>query len=132
MTERRPIVPPGHEDAYHRYGFAPAFVVGDTVHVSGIIGRGPDGRVPNDERDEYDAIFRSLADVLEAAGASLADVVDLVSYHVDLHASLPAFLAAKAAALREPYPAWTAIGCTALAAPGAHVELRATAVIDRS
>ena len=40
MTERRPIVPPGHEDAYHRYGFAPAFVVGDTVRPHDDTARG--------------------------------------------------------------------------------------------
>ena len=29
--------------------------------------------------------------------------------------------------LREPWPAWTAIGITELAVPGAHVEIRVTA-----
>jgi enamine deaminase RidA (YjgF/YER057c/UK114 family) len=31
--------------------------------------------------------------------------------------------------LGEPFPAWTAIGCTALAIPGARAEVKATAVI---
>ncbi len=130
MTDRHPVIPPGHESTYSRFGFAPAFRAGNTVYVSGVIGRGADGKVPADEAAEYAAAFESLAVVLEAAGGSIADIVELVSYHVDLHASLPAFMAAKSAAIREPYPAWTAIGCTALAAPGARVEVRAVAVLS--
>jgi enamine deaminase RidA (YjgF/YER057c/UK114 family) len=30
--------------------------------------------------------------------------------------------------ISEPWPAWTAIGCTDLAAPGARVEIRVTAM----
>jgi enamine deaminase RidA (YjgF/YER057c/UK114 family) len=30
---------------------------------------------------------------------------------------------------REPWPAWTAIGVSELAVPGAQVEIRATAVL---
>ncbi|MEZ5220258.1 MAG: Rid family hydrolase [Ilumatobacteraceae bacterium] len=130
MTTRHPVVLPGEEGVAARFGFASAFRAGDTVYVSGVIGRGTDGRVPDSEPDEYTSIFDRLALVLDAAGASMADVVELVSYHVDLHASLPAFMGAKSAAMPGATPAWTAIGCSALAAPGARVELRAVAVID--
>ncbi|MCB0997658.1 MAG: hypothetical protein KDB40_00040 [Acidimicrobiales bacterium] len=130
MTTRHPVVLPGEDAVAARFGFASAFRAGGTVYVSGVIGRSADGRVPDAEADEYTAIFERLAVVLDAAGSSLADVVDLVSYHVDLHGSLPAFLAAKAAAMPGATPAWTAIGCSALAAPGARIELRATAVVE--
>jgi enamine deaminase RidA (YjgF/YER057c/UK114 family) len=32
--------------------------------------------------------------------------------------------------IADPYPAWTAIGCTGLAIPGARVEVKVTAVVD--
>ena len=34
------------------------------------------------------------------------------------------------AVIADPYPAWTAIGCTGLAIPGARVEVKVTAVVD--
>ena len=130
--DRRPIIPPGSEAVYERFHFAPAFQVGDTIHVSGVIGRGPDGTVPDDPAEEYAAVFEQLGTVLAAGGATLADVVDLTSFHVDLPRTLGLFMAARDAVLTAPYPAWTAIGCSALASPGARVEVKATAVIDRA
>jgi hypothetical protein len=70
--------------------------------------------------------------VLAAGGATMADVVDLTSFHVDLPRTLGLFMTAKDAALTAPYPAWTAIGCSALASPGARVEVKATAVPGRA
>lgn len=126
---REPIVPVGLQSAYERFHFAPAFRVGETVYVSGVIGRGPDGKVPGDAADEFAQAFALLGTVLAAAGATLADVVDLTSFHCDMPESMAAFMAAKDAAISEPYPAWTAIGCTALAVPRARVEIKAVAVI---
>lgn len=129
MTSRGPIVPTGQESSYERFHFAPAFRVGDTVYVSGVIGRGPDGAVPADAADEFRATFAELASTLAAAGASIGDVVELTSFHVDL-SEVAAFAAAKDEVMGEPYPAWTAIGCTGLLIPGARAEVKATAVIS--
>ncbi len=128
MTTRKPIIPPGEEITYERFHFAPAFRVGDTVHVSGVIGRGDDGKVPGEAADEFSAAFAQLAATLEAAGATLADIVDLTTFHVGM-AEIGDFVAAKDAVMSEPYPAWTAIGCASLIVPGARVEVKATAVI---
>ena len=128
MTDREPIVPNGQETSYERFHFAPAFRVGDTVHVSGVIGRGADGRVPEQAVEEFRATFAELAATLAAAGASLADVVELTSFHVGLD-EIGQFIAAKDEVMSKPYPAWTAIGCTGLLIPGARAEVKATAVI---
>ncbi len=130
MTTREPIIPAGHESAYERFQFAPAFRVGDTIHVSGVIGRDADGKVPDDPATEYAAVFEGLAHVLEAAGSGLADIVEMTSFHTDFPDTMAAFMKAKSAALGAPFPAWTAIGCTALAAPGARVEVKVTAVLQ--
>ena len=127
--ERGPIIPPGKEKLYERFHFAPAYRVGDTIHVSGIIGTGDDGRVPEAPADEFAAAFAELADTLAAAGASVHDIVEMTSYHIDMGETLPAFIEAKDAAISEPYPAWTAIGTTGLAFPGGRAEVKVTAVV---
>lgn len=125
------VIPPGSEKTYERFHFAPAVRVGDTVYCSGVIGA--DGAsVPDSAGDEFTNAFAGLAAVLTAAGGSLADVVEMTSFHVDMSANLGAFMAAKDAVMNEPYPAWTAIGCTELAIPGARVEIKATAVLGGS
>lgn len=123
------VIPPGSEKTYERFHFAPAVRTGNTLYCSGVIGA--DGnKVPEDPAQEFTMAFQSLTEVLAAAGATVDDVVEMTSYHVDMNAHLPAFMAAKDAAISEPYPAWTAIGCTELAMPGARVEIKVTAVLD--
>lgn len=128
MASHEPIIPEGQEHTYERFRFAPAAKVGNTVYVSGVIGTGPDGAVPDEPAEEFTNAFAGLAATLEAAGASLADVVDMTSFHVDMQ-HLGEFMKAKKAAMGEPHPAWTAIGCTGLAIPGARAEVKVTAVI---
>ena len=129
MANHEAIIPAGGEQSYERFQFAPAVKTGNTIYVSGVIGSGDDGSVPDDPGDEFTNAFASLASTLEAAGASLADVVELTSFHVNMPETLGKFMKAKAAVMNEPYPAWTAIGCTELAIPGARAEVKATAVI---
>lgn len=130
MAERQVIIPQGLEAQYSRFHFAPAMKVGDTVHVSGVIGVGPDGTCAEDPAAQFDQAFANLAHVLAAAGATVADVVELTTFHVGLNQHMRAFMAAKDRVLAEPWPAWTAIGCVELAMPGGIVEIRATAVVS--
>jgi enamine deaminase RidA (YjgF/YER057c/UK114 family) len=129
MTDRSPIIPPGQSMSYERFHFAPAYRVGNTIYVSGVIGRTPDGSVPADPATEFAAAFAQLSTTLEHAGASMADIVDLTTFHTDMPHTLGIFMRAKDAAVAAPYPAWTAIGCSALAAPGARLEIKAVAVV---
>jgi enamine deaminase RidA (YjgF/YER057c/UK114 family) len=62
------IIPPGHERVYQSWHFAPAGRTGDTIYVSGVIGPGPDGSVPEDPGEEFSNAFAQLADTLAAAG----------------------------------------------------------------
>lgn len=132
MTDRYPIIPPGQSMSYERFHFAPAFRVGNTIYVSGVIGRSADGSVPEDPATEFAAAFAQLGATLAQAGSSLADVVDLTTFHTDMPQTLGAFMRAKDAAVAAPYPAWTAIGCSALASPGARLEIKAVAVVPDS
>jgi enamine deaminase RidA (YjgF/YER057c/UK114 family) len=124
-----PIIPAGSEKTYERFHFAPAYRVGDTVYVSGVIGSGSDGRAPEDAADEFANTFKNLTATLEACGGSLGSIVEMTSFHVGMDETLGAFMAAKDNAIEAPYPAWTAIGCTGLALPGARAEVKVTAII---
>jgi enamine deaminase RidA (YjgF/YER057c/UK114 family) len=127
MPGWQPIVPPGSERTYDKLHFAPAVRLGDTIHVSGVIGTAPDGSVAEDPAAQFDQAFANLAATVEACGATLADVAELTTFHVGLQQHLRAFMKAKDRALpHPPSPAWTAIGIVELAVPGALVEIRAT------
>ncbi len=129
MSDRTPIIPPGQEAYYERFHFAPAMKVGNTIYVSGIIGAPAGESVPSDPAEEFANVFSMMEATLQAAGSSLADVVELTSYHTDL-TTMGKFMKAKNAVMGEPYPAWTAIGCTGLVQPDATVEVKATAVVS--
>lgn len=125
---RGPIIPAGSEKTYERFHFAPAYRVGDTVYVSGVIGTGADGRAPAEADAEFAQAFANLAATLDAAGCSIGDIVEMTTFHVDMSETLGTFMAARDAAMAAPWPAWTAIGCTELAIPGARCEIKVTAV----
>ena len=95
--------------------------------LSGVTGTGEDGRVASDPTEQFDQTFVHLGLYLGAAGASLSDVVEMTSYHVDLREHLAEFIAAKDRHLVEPYPAWSAIGVSQLITEGALVEIRVLA-----
>ena len=128
MTERLPVIPPGSEFQYEKLHFAPALRVGDTLHVSGVIGTNPDGSCSDDPATQFKQAFEGLAAVMEAAGGTLADIVEMTTFHVGLQANMRTFIQVmKQHIVSEPWPAWTAIGITELAIPGGMVEIRATA-----
>jgi enamine deaminase RidA (YjgF/YER057c/UK114 family) len=125
--KRRLINPPGTERIYERWKFSQAVRVGDTVWVSGQVGAGSDG-IPEKIEDQARIAFESLSRVLEAAGASLADVVELVTYHTDM-SEQAGVSSVKSEFFPKDYPAWTAVGVTGLALPELRLEVKATAVI---
>lgn len=127
-TQRQPIIPPGTQPLYDNFHFAPATRVGDTIWVSGQVGI--DAAMQPAEGMEAQArlAFASLKAVLEAAGASLADVVELMTFHTALRGDLAAFVQVKDEYFPDRYPSWTAVGVTELAFPALCIEIRAVAV----
>ena len=76
--------------------------------------------------------FEGLKRTLAAAGATLGDVVELTTFHIDLRGELQQFAKVKDEYLPRNYPAWTAVGVTQLALPDLRVEIRAVAVAGSS
>jgi enamine deaminase RidA (YjgF/YER057c/UK114 family) len=124
------VLPKGWEDSYHKWHYTPAIRIGDTIVVSGI---------PAGHGDTYEAkvrwMFQQLAVHLEAAGSSLADVVELTSFHAGatdnaaFKAEFEILSRVHHEFFKTHYPAWTAVGTTALLSDGAPVELRAVAIV---
>jgi enamine deaminase RidA (YjgF/YER057c/UK114 family) len=123
------VIPAGQGRAYDDYHYAPAVRVGDTVIVSGI----PAGGEGSYE-DQIRRMFERARKTLEAADAKLADVVEINTFHAQpkdsaaFNAEFERFLKVHKEYFPEGYPAWTAVGTTALLAPGAVVEMRLVAV----
>ncbi|MBN3822993.1 RidA family protein [Burkholderia sp. Ac-20384] len=128
-SKRQPIIPPGFKAWYDTYHFAPATRVGDTIWVSGQVGIGADMRPGDGVQAQARIAFESLKAILVEAGASLADVVELMTFHTDLRAEVEAFGAVKDEYFPDRYPSWTAVGVTQLALPELCVEVRAVAVV---
>lgn len=123
------FVPEGWEGAYE-FGYAPVIRVGDRVVVSGV----PAGGEGSYE-DKVRRMYERVRDLLAAAGATLDDVVELTTFHVEPKDS-SAFRAefGRLMPIHQEFfgahrPAWTAVGTTALLSPSAVVEMRVTAVV---
>ena len=125
------INPPGSEEFYNTWHFSQGVRVGNTLWVSGQLGIGADGKLGATIEDQTRLAFQNLIRVLETAGGSLADVVELTTYHIAM-GDLPRVAAVKGEFISQDFPAWTAIGVTALALPEMLIEVKAVAVIDSS
>ena len=126
MAKPRVVIPDGMQRFYDQFHFAPAVRVGKQLFCSGQVGNGPDGKLDPDPAVQITAAFENVRAVLEEAGASFADVVELTSFHVGFNEHIGIFMQVKDGFLKEPYPAWTAVGVAELAF-GALVEIKVTA-----
>ncbi len=125
------VNPPGTEPIYKRMQFSQAVRVGDVVWVSGQIGLDELGTVGEGIDAQSRLAFKNLERVLVEAGACLADVVELVTFHTSM-SDIRGFAKVKAEFIPENFPAWTAVGIKELVMPQLLVEIRATAVIGSS
>ncbi len=131
MTDRQAIIPQGMDYVYDRIHYAPAVRVGDTIYVSGQIGRDDNGQLVEGTEAQIVQAFENLKKVLAAAGAQLSDIVDLTTFHTDMR-DLQLFMKVRDRYLTQDFPAWTAIGAASLGgAPGYLIEIKAVAVLRR-
>ena len=100
---------------------------GGLVFIAGQVGLRPDGSLPETAREQIELAFERLAAILRHLGLGFEDLVELVSYHVDVDAQLADFRAVKDRWIARDFPAWTILGVAALARPGLRVEIRAVA-----
>ena len=129
-TRRRPIVPAFWADFYEQTHIPAAIQAGGQLRLTGHTGTVADGSFPDDVEAQIRQTFLNIHVTLNEAGASWGDVVELTSYHVGLGEQSDALLRVAADFLDDPYPAWTAVGVTALFETGAVIEISCVAVVD--
>ncbi|QQC67323.1 RidA family protein [Paraburkholderia ginsengisoli] len=130
MNRPEAIIPAGMEAVYEKIRYAPAVKVGNTIYVSGQIGRDAAMQLVEGREAQMVQAFENLQLVLASAGASLSNVVDLTTFHTDMR-DLSLFMQVRDRYLTTgPLPAWTAVGAHMLGgAPGYIVEIKAVAVL---
>jgi enamine deaminase RidA (YjgF/YER057c/UK114 family) len=104
-------------------GFADAVVTGDDVILSGVITELQEGEA--DLEVAFSRTFEAIGKTLERAGASWDDVIDITTFHTDLPAQLPAFVAVKSRYVSLPHPAWTAVEVSRLVSGLTETRVRA-------
>jgi len=126
MATRKDIIPPGMEIIRERFHYAPGVLVDDTLYIAGQVGRNEHLEVVSGTEAQFTQAFENVGRVLAAAGASFDDVVDMITYHVDMR-DLQLFMQVKDRFFTNRVPAWTGIGVTSLAMPGLIVEIKCIA-----
>jgi reactive intermediate/imine deaminase len=109
--------------------YSQAVRAGDTVYLSGQIPLVPEtmALVEGDREAQIRQVFGNLSAVAEAAGGSLADVVKLNVFLIDL-GDFALVNQVMAEFFTAPYPARAAVGVAALPR-GAAVEMDAVMVL---
>lgn len=120
------VNPESHLKTAAALHFSAAARANGLLILSGQIGATPGGETL-DAEEEFRNAWKGVGEVLAEAGKSYEDIVEYTSYHVNMHDHLGKFMKIRDEFLSEPWPAWTAIGCTELAVPNARVEIKVVA-----
>jgi len=130
MPRRESVVPKDMKDIHERFRYSPGVKAGPFLYIAGQVGRGEHLNVVEGKEAQFVQAFENVKKVLTAAGATFEDVVDMVTYFIDLR-DLQLFMKIKDRYFTnlERLPAWTALGVTAFAMPGLFVEIKCTALL---
>jgi 2-iminobutanoate/2-iminopropanoate deaminase len=120
-------------DPYEPYRISQAMRVGDLLFVSGQAAIGRDGQLVGvgDFDAQAEQAFTNLANVLEAGGSSLRDVVKVTIFLTDM-SNFPKIVELRGKWFSEPYPADTIVQVASLALPELVIEIEAVAVVRTS
>jgi enamine deaminase RidA (YjgF/YER057c/UK114 family) len=116
-----------NESTYEAWHFAEATRSGTMIWVSGQRGFDERDQISHDPVIQARVAFRQLERTLRDAGATLDDIVSMTTYHTNIE-HVDGFREVKDEFIHAPYPAWTIVGVSALAAPEMVVEIAAIAI----
>ena len=128
MTGRREIRVPGQPEPISHY--TDAVRAGDLLFVSGCVPVDGDGRLVggDDVVAQARQVFANIGSVLAAAGATFADVVKVTVYLTDIGDRVR-INPVRREIFGDVRPASTLVEVSALAIPGAKVEVEAVALV---
>jgi 2-iminobutanoate/2-iminopropanoate deaminase len=128
LSRREEIRVPGLAEPISHY--TDAVRAGDLLFVSGFVPVDGDGRLVggDDVVAQTRQVFANLAAVLAAAGATFADVGKVTVYLTDI-VDRAAFHPVRQEVFRDTRPASTLVAVSALATPGARIEIDAVALL---
>ena len=107
--------------------FSRAVRAGDVLYLSGVIGRGADGKVPDGMEAQTRAAMQDIGATLKTAGLGYGDVFHCTVFLTDMK-NWPAFNKAYVGYFPAGrLPSRSAVGVTALALPGALMEIECQA-----
>ncbi|CAO3438843.1 RidA family protein [Azospirillum endophyticum] len=131
MTQREAIVPESRHALYEKHRYSAAIRSGDLLFVSGQVGSRADGSPEPVFEAQVRLAFKNLLTVLETAGCTLHDVVDVTTFHTDPATQFDSIMAVRDEVIGgPPYPNWTAVGVTWLA--GFDFEIKVVARIPEA
>jgi enamine deaminase RidA (YjgF/YER057c/UK114 family) len=131
MSTRKAVFPDRPHALYRQHGYSPAIQSGDLLFVSGMVGAREDGTPEPDLEAQIRLAFEHLKGVLEKAGCTFDDVVDVTLFLTHPEASAGLMIQAMARAFpREPKPNATAVGVNWLA--GFEFEIKVIARVPQS
>jgi enamine deaminase RidA (YjgF/YER057c/UK114 family) len=113
MAQRDVVFPPGRRALYERNRYSPAIRSNGFLFVSGQVGSRDDGSPEPDLETQVRRAFDNLNAILQAAGCSFADIIDVTVFIVD-----PASTFEKIWKVvpeywgTAPHPTLTAVGVT--------------------
>jgi 2-iminobutanoate/2-iminopropanoate deaminase len=128
-TPTDPLTPVIADDLPSPVGpYSPGMRYGDLIFVSGQSGREPGtGRIATDVESQTEQALRNVAAILEAAGATLQDVIRCGVFLVDM-AEFPKMNAVYERLFAGHRPARTTVEVSGLPGEGLRVEIDAVAV----
>lgn len=113
MTPRDVVFPPGRQALYERNRYSPAIRANGLLFVSGQVGSREDGSPEPELEAQVRRAFDNLNAILQAAGCTFDDVIDVTVFMVDPQAIferawsvVPEYWGAA------PHPTLTAVGVT--------------------
>ena len=119
---------PASAKSQAEWGYADAVVSGDMIYLSGVVAGVRPGET--DLTTAYERAFARIGAILQSAGASWDDVIDITSFHTDLTTQMPAIVAVKTRYVKPPFPAWTAIQVSRLIPSNGITEIKIVARIS--
>ena len=123
MPERKPIVPPGLSA---NPAFSPGVQVGDLLYVSGQVAQDGDGNTVGigDAGAQTRQIMSRIQTIVEAAGATMQDVVKITTFIVNID-DYPAFSQVRSETFPTDPPASSTVVVAGLVRPEFLVEVEA-------